>query len=122
MRDEFEKLEMPNGQALPLEYRVEEETPGMLKWRVRDPSGKPPEFIVTLLGATVSKMEELHGRKLNEQDLHVGIVRAILRTQDTLRNRLSEGEEPPQEESVMMRDTDLAELKDSTTTRTNDIP
>lgn len=119
----FEKLQLPEGMVLPLEYRLEEETDGMLKWRVRDPEGKPPDFIVTLLGATVSKMEELHNRrKLRAEDLRVGIVHAVLRAQAYLNARLAEGQEPPAEEAVMIRDIDLAELSDSKTTRVDNVP
>ena len=118
----FKNLQLPDGSTLPLEYRVEKETPGMLRWRVRDPQGKPPEFVVTILGATISKMEELHQRKLSEEDMRVGIIRAILRAQKYLTARLDEGDQPPDEEGVMIRDTDLAELMDSKTTRVNDVP
>jgi hypothetical protein len=94
----------------------------MLKWRVRDPTGKPPDFIVSLLGATVSKVEELHRRRLNDADIRVGIVHAILRAQEYLNSRLVDGGPRPDEETVMIRDTDLAELPDSKTTRVNDVP
>lgn len=76
---------------------------------------------MTLLGATVSKVEMLHRRRLNDDDIRVGIVRAILRAQEYLTSR-NAGETLPQEESVMIRDTDLAELADSTTTRVNHVP
>jgi hypothetical protein len=122
MHETYEKLPLPSGSVLPLEYRVEQETAGMLKWRVRDPDGNPPEFLVTLLGATVSKVEELHRRTLNDDDIRIGIVNAILRAQEYLNARLAEGEEPPAEETVMIRDSDFAELTDSKTTRVNDVP
>lgn len=38
----YEKLRLPDGTLLPLESRIEKETSGMLKWRVRDPEKKPP--------------------------------------------------------------------------------
>lgn len=122
MRETFEKLPLPDGMLIPLEYRIEAETSGMVKWRVRDPSGKPPEFVITLLGATVSKVEELHRRKLHDDDIRTGIIRALLRAQGYLDARLAEGGEPPKEEHVMIRDSDLAMLADSETTRVNDVP
>ena len=122
MQETFENLRLPDGTVTPLEYRVEDETSGMLKWRVRDPNGKPPEFVVTLLGATVSKVEELHRRKLDDADIRTGIMRAILRTQEYLNARSAQNIEPPEEENVTIRDTDLAELGDSKTVRVNDVP
>lgn len=115
----FEKLQLPDGAVLPLEYRVE--ASGMLKWRVRDPAGNPPDFIVTLLGANVSKVEELHRRRLNNDDIR-GIVHSILNAQEHLDARLRGGGSPPKEKTVMILDTDLAELAGSKTTRVNDVP
>lgn len=120
--DGFEKLRLPDGMALPLEYRVEQETSGSLSWTVRDPRGDAPEFRVTLLGATVSKMEELHRRKLSDEDIRVGIIHAVLRTQEYLNARRAAGQGPPRVESVMIRDTDLAELSGSTVTRVDGVP
>lgn len=101
-------------------YRVEpqEGTSGMSQWRVVVGEDEPA-FVVKLLGATLSKMEELHHRKLTPADIRVGIGRAVERARSEIEQ---EPEEARAEIPVMVRDSDLAELDGRVVGPTNDVP
>lgn len=105
----------------PESYRVEPQrgTSGMSEWRVTT-SGDGPVFVVKLLGSILSKMEDLHHRKLTPSDIRVGIERAVDRARRELAQAPSA--EPPEEISVMVRDSDLAELDGRVVGPTSGVP
>lgn len=116
----------PTGGSIPeqiglLEMSPVKETPGMIALRVRLPD-PGPTFIVSLHGATVAKMEEMHGRKMTEEDLRQGIYRAVSRAKSYLDCRWPASGEGPQEVDVTVRDSDLSELGDTVVTPVNNVP
>jgi hypothetical protein len=117
----YQPLELPGGRASTLELRLEEGTSGSTRRRVRR-GGGGPEFIVSLLGATLSKMEELHHRELTLEDVRAGIHRAVERAEGYLdRGDLPPGE-APSEIAVSVRDSGLADLRGVVVGPTNDVP
>ena len=94
-----------------LEYRPLSLRSGLAKWRVqeKDRSGEGSVFLVTLFGATRTKMEDILWRKLTEADIETAIQRAIARETRKWRRRgaeLPRGESNPIE--VTIRDEDFA--------------
>ncbi len=104
----------------PMEMSPVKETSGMIAFRVRLPDCEPT-FIVSLHGATVAKMEEMHGRKMTEADLRLGIHRAVLRARGYLNRARSAGNED-QEVEVTVRDSDLSELGGTVVGPVNNVP
>lgn len=104
------------------EWELVEDTPGIAKWRIPARREDEPAFLVSLLGATVSKMAELHRRPLTLDDFHVGVRRAIARERGRVERKRREGEEPPDVVEVMVRDSDLAELDGKVVGPTNNTP
>lgn len=103
----FEKRS--NGE-LTLDVEVIYESPGMIQWAVWLSERRAPSFLAILLGATRTKMEKMHGRQLDHDDLNVGVRRAVLRAREQL-EAPENAVEGAEEVRVMVRDSDLAELR-----------
>jgi hypothetical protein len=89
---------------------VDTETLGKYRVQQRGSGKGGPAFLITLFGATCSKIELMGFRKLGWQDYLAAMKRAISREMQYWQNRgeaLPRGDEPPIE--ITVRDTDFAD-------------